>query len=281
MADDEVAGIDWSSAELDMIVADYFAMLREEQAGQRYNKTAHRGALMEGIRRSNGSIEFKHRNISAVLTQLGLPRIDGYKPAWNFQSAIADAIERFLGVHPDPIPFVARSTYGTGFADATALFEEPPPVPSPMTPVAKRAFERVARKFDPALRDQLNRALGFAGEQHIYETEQRRLFDAGRRDLAKKVRWVAQADGDGLGYDIRSYDEDGAEKWIEVKTTRGGNTTPFYLTRNENEVAKERPDAFRLYRLYDFSKRPRLFTLIPPLEALLTLEPLTFRASLK
>lgn len=127
----------------------------------------------------------------------------------------------------------------------------------------------------------MNQALGFAGEQHIFEFEQRKLFDAGRRDLAKKVRWVSQADGDGLGYDIRSYEENGNERWIEVKTTRGGNATPFYLTRNENEVAKERPDAFRLYRLYDFSKAPRLFTLKPPLEALLTLEPLTFRASLK
>jgi hypothetical protein len=92
---------------------------------------------------------------------------------------------------------------------------------------------------------------------------------------------VSREDGDGLGYDIRSYDPAGAERWIEVKTTRGGSTTPFYLTRNENEVAKERPDAFRLYRLHDFSQRPGLFTLTPPLEAVLQLEPLTFRASLK
>lgn len=278
MADD-VAGIDWSSAELDAIVADYFAMLRTEQAGQPYNKAAHRRALMAAVHRSDGSIEFKHQNISAVLTQLGLPRINGYKPAWNFQRAIADAIWRFLKKEPDPVPFALPRP--TGLSDPQMLFAEPPPPPPPMSPTAKRAYERVARKFDPALRDQMNRALGFAGEQHIFEFEQKKLFAAGRNDLAKKVRWVAQADGDGLGYDIRSYKEDGSERWIEVKTTRGGNTTPFYLTRNENEVAKERPDAFRLYRLYDFSKTPRLFTLKPPLERLLTLEPLTFRASLR
>ena len=276
---DDVAGTDWSSAELDAIVADSFAMLRAEQARQPYNKTAHRKALMEDVHRSDGSIEFKHQNISAVLTQLGLPRINGYKPAWNFQDAIADAIWRFLKKQPDPVPFVL--TPSTGFSEAPTLYVEPPPPPPPMSPTAKRAYERVARKFDPALRDQMNRALGIAGEQHIFEFEQRQLFDAGRHDLAKRVRWVSQADGDGLGYDIRSYGEDGSERWIEVKTTRGGNATPFYLTRNENEVAKERPDAFRLYRLYDFSKAPRLFTLKPPLEALLTLEPLTFRASLK
>ncbi|MFI5029186.1 MAG: DUF3883 domain-containing protein [Reyranellales bacterium] len=276
---DEVAGTDWSSAELDAIVADYFAMLRAEQAGQAYNKTAHRKALMADVHRSDGSIEFKHQNISAVLTQLGLPWINGYKPAWNFQGAIADAIWRFLKNQPDPVPFTLAPS--TGLSDPAVLFVEPPPAPPPMNGTARRAYERVARKFDPALRDQLNRALGLAGEQHIFEFEQRKLFHAGRRDLAKKVRWVSQADGDGLGYDIRSYEENGSERWIEVKTTRGGNATPFYLTRNENEVAKERPDIFRLYRLYDFSKAPRLFSLKPPLEQLLTLEPLTFRASLK
>ena len=276
---DEVAGTGWSSAELDAIVADYFKMLQAEQARQPYNKTAHRKALMAEVHRSDGSIEFKHQNISAVLTQLGLPRINGYKPAWNFQGAIADAIWRFLKNQPDPVPFAVDPS--TGLSDPPLLFVEPPPMPPPMNATAKRAYERLARKFDPALRDQMNQALGFAGEQHIFEFEQRKLFDAGRRDLAKKVRWVSQADGDGLGYDIRSYEEDGSERWIEVKTTRGGNATPFYLTRNENEVAKERPDIFRLYRLYDFSKTPRLFALEPPLEQLLTLEPLTFRASLK
>src|SRR4051794_35645808 len=124
MAEEDVTGTDWSSVELDAIVADYFAMLREEQTGKPYNKTAHRRALMELVHRSNGSIEFKHQNISAVLTQLGLPRIDGYKPAWNFQGAIADAIGRRLKANPDPVPFVPVPT--AGFAEPPALFVEPP-----------------------------------------------------------------------------------------------------------------------------------------------------------
>ena len=53
MADD-VAGTDWSSAELDAIVTDYFAMLREEQAGQRYNKAAHRRLM--GIAFQSGAL---------------------------------------------------------------------------------------------------------------------------------------------------------------------------------------------------------------------------------
>ena len=279
MANDEVAGTDWSRTELDLIVADYFSMLKEEQAGQKVHKTDHRRQLMTHVHRSKGSIEFKHQNISAVLAQLGLPRIHGYLPAWNFQGAIADAIGRYLDGDPNPIPIAVEQL--TGFADSQLLFVGAPPVAPPVNSKAKKAFERVARKFDPALRDQLNRALGLAGEEFIYEHEQRELTRRDRRDLARKVRWVSREDGDGAGYDIRSYDASGAERWIEVKTTRGGNLTPFYLTRNENEVAKERPDAFRLYRLHDFPQNRGLFTLTPPLETVLQLEPLTFRASLK
>lgn len=279
MTDTGVAGTDWSNSELDLIVADYFTMLKEEQAGKTIRKTEHRRALMKLIQRSNGSIEFKHQNISAVLTELGLPRIRGYLPARNFQGAIADAIGRYLQIHPNPIPSFARPL--TGFADPQLLFESPPPTARPINREAKKAFDRVARKFDPALRDQLNRALGAAGEEFIYEREQRLLVLADRSDLAKKVKWVSREDGDGAGYDIRSYDPSGSERWIEVKTTRGGSRTPFYLTSNENEVARERPDAFRLYRLHDFSQRPGLFTLKPPLETVLQLEALTFRASLK
>lgn len=179
MADDDVTGTDWSSAELDAIVADYFAMLRAEQTGHRANKTARRHVLMKTVHRSNGSMEFKHQNICAVLTQLGLPRIAGYRPAWNFQGAIADAIGRFLAVNPDPVPFAAAAKIG--LTEPPAFFIEPPPRPPPMSPAAKKAFDRVVRKFDPALRDALNRALGLAGEEHIYEAEQRKQFDAGPR----------------------------------------------------------------------------------------------------
>jgi Domain of unknown function (DUF3883) len=276
---DVTTGRDWSSDELRLIVDDYFSMLRDEQAGRPYSKTEHRKELMKHVGRSGPSIEFKHRNISAVLIELGLPRIAGYLPAWNYQGAIVDAIGRHLTANPDPVPFVVPQP--AGFADEAALFVEGPPVAPPVSAKARGALDRVARKFDPALRDQLNRTLGRAGEERIFEYERQSLIRLDRPDLARKVKWVSVEDGDGAGYDILSFDPSGAKRLIEVKTTRGGNTTPFYLTRNENEVAAERPDAFRLYRLYDFSHRPRLFTLTPPLEAVLQLEPLTFRASLK
>ncbi|MEA2803311.1 MAG: hypothetical protein QOE49_3406 [Rhodospirillaceae bacterium] len=279
MAADSRSGADWLPQELKLIVDDYFSMLRDEQAARPYSKTQHRRALMERIDRSDGSIEFKHQNISAVLIELGLPGIEGYKPAWNYQGAIFDAIGGYLSNNPDPVPFIPRPF--AGLAEAPELYLGPAPSPRPPGIKRPEPLERLIRKFDPAARDQLNRALGRAGEERIVEFERRTLIALERSDLARKVRWISEEEGDGAGYDIRSYDPSGAERLIEVKTTRGGNTTPFYLTRNENDLAAERPDAFRLYRLYDYSKRPGLFTLTPPLEQVLQLEPMTFRASLK
>lgn len=46
------------------------------------------------IGRPRGSIEYKHQNISAVLKGLGEDWIPGYKPAFNFQASLVDAVVR-------------------------------------------------------------------------------------------------------------------------------------------------------------------------------------------
>lgn len=72
---------------------------------------------------------------------------------------------------------------------------------------------------------------------------------------------------------------EGRERLIEVKTTNGISRTPFFLTRNEKAFADERPDAFRLLRLYDFAKAPRAFELTSPLEDAVRLDTETWKAS--
>src|SRR5690606_33207345 len=123
-----------------------------------------------------------------------------------------------------------------------------------------------APRFSPARRDYLaqearNRSLGRAGELFVLEVEARRLHAAGKRTLGNRVDHVAVTRGDGLGYDVLSFEEDGRERLIEVKTTAFGELTPFYVSRNE--LARSEADAasYRLYRLFDFRQRPRLFSL--------------------
>jgi hypothetical protein len=277
VADQTKIGRDWDDAELDAIVADYFAMLSMEQGGQAYVKSHRAAALMEQIGRTHRSVEFKHMNISAVLREIGLPTIRGYKPKLNFQNAIFDAIDRYLTANPRVTwpEFVAPP----GFAEAVALFEEPPPELTLTNVGRPDRLERLVRKFDPSERDFRNRALGKAGEALVVDFERAGLEAADRADLARKVRWVSEEDGDGAGYDVHSFDPTGHDRLIEVKTTRGGRTTPFFLTRNERSLADERPEAFRLFRVYEFSAGNRLFKLRPPLEALVRLEAETWRAS--
>jgi len=72
--------------------------------------------------------------------------------------------------------------------------------------------------------------------------EQATLRRAGREDLAEKVRWTSVQDGDGHGFDIASFETDGRERLIEVKTTNGWERTPFHISRNELAVATTRRD---------------------------------------
>lgn len=277
MADEAKVGTNWSDDELDAIVADYFAMLAAERAGEPFVKAHHSKALMDQIGRTHRSVEFKHMNISAVLRELGLPTIRGYKPKLNYQNAIFDAIERHLPANLSQLDLTPMM--GAGLAEPQALFEEPPPVPDFTAEPKPPRLERLIRKFDPSERDFRNRALGKAGEALIIDFERRRLAEVERRDLAGKVRWVSQEDGDGAGYDILSFDRAGRERLIEVKTTRGAWKTPFFLTGNERSFAEERPEAFRLYRVYEYGESPRFFKLRPPLESAVMLEPTTYRAS--
>ena len=85
--------------------------------------------------------------------------------------------------------------------------------------------------------------------------------------------------GDGAGYDILSFDTRGEMRLLEVKTTMGGERTLFFITDNELNVSKERPQAWRLIRLWGFSNHPHAFKLRPPLERHVSLIAGSYRAS--
>jgi hypothetical protein len=275
MADQKKIGRPWDDGELDAIVADYFAMLDAELHGRAYVKARHNAALMERTERTHRSVEFKHQNISAVLEELGMPWIPGYKPKRNYQNAIFGAIDRYLSRHGAILEQPSRRIVpdphaGDVFVDAPARAADVPRPPP---------LERLLRKFDPVERDHCNRALGRAGEEFVLEVERSRLANSGCRDLAGKVRWVSAEDGDNAGYDILSFDPSGRERLIEVKTTNGAARTPFFLSRNEHDTAAARPQSWRLYRVHLFAQVPRIFTIAPPLEKALHLRTETWRAS--
>jgi hypothetical protein len=273
------SGTDWTDRELALIVADYFDMLSKELSGESFNKSRRNAALQELTGRSHGSIERKHQNISAVLRQLGMPWIVGYRPLSNFQGALLKGIERFLEDRGEFLVGASPTAASAGAAEPGGVYFESPPAKASAESSEPEPLKRLVRKFDPAARDARNRSLGRQGEETILLHERSRLKGIDRADLARKVKWISAEEGDGAGFDILSFDETGKERLLEVKTTIGYQLTPFFLSENEHNLSQERPDAFRLVRLYDFPRRPRAFELIPPLESSVLLRTAIYRAS--
>ena len=102
---------------------------------------------------------------------------------------------------------------------------------------------------------------------------------AGRDDLAAKVLWAADELGDGLGFDVLSYDDaDGSERLVEVKTTGLGKHFPFHVTATEVRCSEDVPEKFHLFRVFDFAREPRLYILHGSLRQLCQLDPVLYRA---
>lgn len=100
----------------------------------------------------------------------------------------------------------------------------------------------------------------------------------GKRSLADRIENVARTKRDHLGYDILSFEENGRERLIEVKTTRFGSLIPFFATRNEVDVSEKHETEYQLYRLFKFTDQPRLFVLHGALRDRCVLEPNQFSA---
>ena len=103
-------GQDWTREEVEATVKDYFETLRLEAAGISYSKTKHNERLRSKLTaRSKASIELKHQNISAILDQLGLPYLRGYKPRSNLQDLLRRTVLDFVGRNQNALESVMAS----------------------------------------------------------------------------------------------------------------------------------------------------------------------------
>lgn len=259
--------VDWSREEVEACVASYLRMLTLELNGQHYSKTEHANRLMKLLDgRNRPSVELKHCNISAVMIALGYPYIRGYKPRGNFQGLLAEVVAA-QAANNSALQAAAQAA-----AQQPAVATPPTdtlshwvPAPKPMRLQQKEQAPYqprfVAGKRDYLAQEAHNRSLGAAGEELVLKLEVLRLHEAGKKRLADKVEQVSRSKGDGLGYDIHSYETDGRDRLIEVKTTSFGELTPFFVTRTELARSERDAELFRLCRVFDFRKRPRVFEL--------------------
>lgn len=148
-------------------------MLADDLAGRQHSKAEHNRQLQELIGRGRGSIEYNHQNISAVLRGLGETWIEGYKPAFNYQASLEDAIARWLQQRPDWYASKGADRLSSVAAEPPGALWIMPPANLSDAPAPDEAEQmaRVARRFDVAERDQRNRALGKAGEERAFHHE--------------------------------------------------------------------------------------------------------------
>ena len=278
---------DWTENEVRLIVADYFSMLNAEILGIPYKKSEHRRLLIPRLGgRSDGSVEFKHSNVSGVLVDMGLPYIEGYKPRSNYQNILFTEVEAFLDQRPEFLEqwAIAPALNPTQVVRAAnwnpdEIIVDPPEITPQSLPTQKPWLSRKGKRIDFAERDLRNRQTGDIGEKFVFDLEQYRLKQAGRDDLAQKVVWASKDIGDGLGFDILSHDEiDDSEQMLEVKTTGLGKLSPFYVTSNEVRCSENIPAQFKLFRVFDITRSAKLYILHGSLREKCHLDPVLYRA---
>lgn len=277
----------WSRAEVEATVAAYFSMLNDELRGTPFVKAQRIRDLMPLLpSRSKGSIEFKFGNISAVLSDLGLPFVDGFKPYSNYQQLLADVVADWVKPGSGVLRLihsqvVAPAPAGDNLAQVATILSaqvDPPERSSRPDAYPRRVAQLAKLPVDYLQIEAQNRSLGAAGEHFVLAFERARLLLEGREALADRVEHVAVSQGDSLGFDVKSYEVDGTDRLIEVKTTRYGKRTPFFVSRNEVGVSQQHDTRYHLYRVFEFHKDPRLFAIAGRIDRTCQLDPVTFMA---
>lgn len=118
--------------------------------------------------------------------------------------------------------------------------------------ITQKNRDIVKKNVDFTSLQEKKRTLGKFGELLIINDESRKLRAHG---IDKLVEHSSVEIGDGLGYDILSYDEKGQFLYIEVKTTTSSRIDGFYLSENERKKAESLKNNYRLYRIYSLNKK--------------------------
>lgn len=127
--------------------------------------------------------------------------------------------------------------------------------------------------------------VGKDSEKLVYDLEKERLINENREELAEKVFWESEENGDGAGYDIKSFEKrDGEymEIYIEVKGTNKSINEPFDISRNEIEASNRYKEQYYIYRVANiYSNKPKFYKINGRIEDNFNLEATNFKARKK
>lgn len=128
----------------------------------------------------------------------------------------------------------------------------------------------------------MNKLLGNRGEEIVFDKEKKYLESKDNKELADKVDWVSKKGKHFLGYDILSFEENGEEKYIEVKSTKQSYTSNanFIISSNEYEKAKKLENYYFYIVFNTQSENPKIWKIKNPMNYEnkgLTLTPINYR----
>ena len=254
--------MDWTKEEIILIVTDYFEMFNDELNDIPYSKSEHRKKLAPLLYNRDNAIEFKHQNISGILADMGLPYIKGYKPLFNYQRGILiEEVTKVLNAKRVVFEKVFKKFVEEKTNPISKKIDFEKIIDS--SPNKKKHIEKeplfLPIKINYLKKEQNNRILGEYGEQLVFDYEKWRLISEGKEKLAERIEWISKDKGDGMGYDILSKNNNGSDRFIEVKTTKLAKETPFYFSRREWKFAISRDKDFFLYRVFNFADDPKIF----------------------
>lgn len=141
-------------------------------------------------------------------------------------------------------------------------------VSKPEDPIdAKERKDRIRSKdgIDYSEQQKRNQETGDIGEKIVLANE----IDKARKwglseDLVSQIRRVS-LESDDYGFDILSFDQNGKEHYIEVKTTKASsNSLSFVLTQNELDHARKYGSAYSIVMVFDVAQNPRIWDMGNP-----------------
>tara|TARA_B100000242_G_scaffold48368_1_gene28825 strand:- start:173 stop:1249 length:1077 start_codon:yes stop_codon:yes gene_type:complete len=177
-----------------------------------------------------------HKVMEARLNQLG-----------NDSNQISDEIETLDSI--DESSSMGNLDNDIGEIKITTI------IPSSKKMGVSKSDFKATKAPDYAAKEIKNKKLGLIGEKLVLNYEIDQLLSNGLEDLANKVVHTSMIEGDGAGYDIKSFDDFGNIKYIEVKTTRGSINTDFYMSPREILFSKKHPEKFYLYRVFNLDEQ--------------------------
>lgn len=227
-----------------------------EQAGRRYDFVAYLFFLKDCTR----YLPISPANFDKAFAMLGVGLKTAWKCSWdNYQAylgvlrQVRDALREEDGL--SDVRLIDAHSFCYMLAKME-LAEAPPgviPVPEPLVITgAGQPGTRLLAAPSTAGHGQVvdwdrqrdeQAAVGRLAEYIALDAEKERLVRAGLADLASRVERVA--DDHTKGYDIKSFNDDGTDRFVEVKAVRQEDgAVSFFLTENERQQSNVLPGYF-------------------------------------